>query len=49
MKKRVYSQPKTKVMLKAVSYDVCEDIIVASVVYGPPPIEEPVEPVKDLF
>ncbi len=48
MEKKIYSQPKTKVLSIA---DVCENAIdlgsVAPAVYGPAP--EPIEPVDDLF
>lgn len=48
MEKKIYSQPKTKVLSIA---DVCEPSIdlgsVAPAVYGPAP--EPIEPVDDLF
>jgi len=48
MEKKIYSQPKTKVLSIA---DVCEPSFdfgsVAPAVYGPAP--EPIEPVDDLF
>ena len=48
MEKKIYSQPKTKVLSIAKYCDTDIDFTSAeAVVYGPAP--EPVEPVKDLF
>ena len=48
MEKKIYSQPKTKVMSIAKYCDTDIDLgSVAPAVYGPAP--EPIEPVKDLF
>jgi hypothetical protein len=52
MEKKIYSQPKTKVLSIAKYCDTDIDFTSAeAVVYGPAPepIEQPVEPVKDLF